>query len=350
MKLHHSLILLFNLAFYLPSLAASNPPGLVVAWGDVIAMRSQGPPPEFAYATEGVAIAGEPFTNATSVSAGIFHSVALRRDGTAVGWGNNVRSQAVGFPTPGIEATNGVVVINGRALTNVISVAAGANFSLALRTDGTVAAWGSSKMGECNVPSGLSNVIGISAGEFHSLALKSDGTVATWGGRKSIFSGVSNIVQVSASRSWWHDAVILRDGTVLEQLSDGEIRIPLSGSNFVAVTSGYNHGLALTRDGAVYGWGYNSGGQATGVPTWAGSRQSSGIVVIDGSPLTNAIAISAGQEYSLALKIDGTVVAWGNKRFYRDVPANLKGVVAISAGDGFCLAITTNYVAVPSSK
>jgi len=52
------------------------------------------------------------------------------------------------------------------------------------------------------------------------------------------------------------------------------------------------------------------------------------------------MAISAYYGYSLALKRDGTVVGWGEN--CPGIPAGLAGVVAIAAGDDFCLAITTN--------
>jgi alpha-tubulin suppressor-like RCC1 family protein len=64
-------------------------------------------------------------------------------------------------------------------LTNVVAIAAGSSHNLALKADGTVAAWGF--YGLTNVPLGLTNVVAIACGSFHSLALKSDGTVAAWG-------------------------------------------------------------------------------------------------------------------------------------------------------------------------
>jgi Regulator of chromosome condensation (RCC1) repeat len=59
-------------------------------------------------------------------------------------------------------------------LSRVTAIAAGFRHSLALKSDGTVVAWGcnaSLDSGQCKVPSGLSRVTGIAAGDYHSLAL-----------------------------------------------------------------------------------------------------------------------------------------------------------------------------------
>ena len=49
--------------------------------------------------------------------------------------------------------------------------------------------------------------------------------------------------------------------------------------------------------------------------------------------LTDVVGISAGRDHSLALKKDGTVVAWGyNNEQQCDVPTGLTDVVGVSAG------------------
>src|SRR5580658_645363 len=97
-------------------------------------------------------------------------------------------------------------------LTNVVAIAAGLRHNLALKSDGTVVAWGACLNGNSitriTVPEGLSNVIAIAAGEWHCLALKEDGTVTGWG----------------------------YDG-------DGEVDIPDNLSNVVAIAAGYSHSL-----------------------------------------------------------------------------------------------------------
>jgi len=98
-----------------------------------------------------------------AIAAGNLHSLALRADGTVVGWGN----------------PDGVISIPPTA-TNIIAIAAGSGFSAALRADGTVVQWGNGIV-NYPVPSNLTNVVAISASGTHCTALRKDGTVASWG-------------------------------------------------------------------------------------------------------------------------------------------------------------------------
>ena len=60
-------------------------------------------------------------------------------------------------------------------------MAAGGYHNLAVRTDGTVIGWGANFSGQATPPPGLNHVIAVAAGEWHSLALRSDGNVVGWG-------------------------------------------------------------------------------------------------------------------------------------------------------------------------
>ncbi|MDH5515313.1 MAG: hypothetical protein OEY45_09145, partial [Gammaproteobacteria bacterium] len=127
----------------------------------------------------------------SSVAAGRFHTLALASDGGVWAWGDNTEGQ-LGDGT----LTNAGIPVPVNALSNVVAIDAGNDFSLALKDDGTVWAWGNNSSGQLGngtdplnpvdsaVPvqvSGLDTVIAIASGANYSLALKSDGTVWGWG-------------------------------------------------------------------------------------------------------------------------------------------------------------------------
>ena len=108
----------------------------------------------------------------------------------AIALGSALALPGVMTATPAVAATpSGTVVPWGgqnywgestvpTGLSGVVAVAGGGVHSLALKSDGTVAAWGHL---DAAIPAGLTDVIAIAAGSSHSLGLKSDGTVVAWG-------------------------------------------------------------------------------------------------------------------------------------------------------------------------
>ncbi len=102
----------------------------------------------------------------------------------------------------------------------------------------------------------------------------------------------------------------------------GLASLPVSVTNAVAVSAGARHNLALRRDGSVVAWGATD---QTNVS----------------ADLTNVLAVSAGSDHSVALSADGTVAAWGgsNNVGQTNVPASLSNVVAIAAGGSHSLAL-----------
>lgn len=111
-------------------------------------------------------------------------------------------------------------------------------------------------------------------------------------------------------------------------------------TDIVAVTAGRSHSLALRSDGTVSGWGFNPFGQATGLIDERSPEVASGPVRVGGQMLRGVAAVSAGDNISLALLSNATVVAWGsNLRQGLDVPLELTNAVAIAAGWTHCLAL-----------
>jgi hypothetical protein len=202
--------------------------GRVVEWGPGALL----PPPTVA-AT---------LTNVVAGSVGYSHSLALKADGTVVAWGDNTFGQCNVPPN----------------LSGVIAVAAGGPYSVALTADGTVTVWAQGP--ETNVPSDLTNVIAISSYD-NILALRGDGTVAAWGdnqhGECNVPADLTNAIAISCGGFW--SVALRRDGTLTAWGDNtfGQCNIPADLTNVIAVSAGWGEALALKADGTVVDWGYN---------------------------------------------------------------------------------------------
>ncbi|HXJ55142.1 MAG TPA: immunoglobulin domain-containing protein [Verrucomicrobiae bacterium] len=244
-------------------------------------------------------------TNAIAVSASQSHVLALRPDGTVVGWGDPYGGK---LPVPA-------------SASNLVSVAAGGEFSLGLRRDGTVLVWGdqANNYGVGNLPQGLTNVVQLCAAYSWALALKADGTVAQWGTyiggwMKPPPAGLANVVQISAGAR--HALALLRDGTVVGWGSDdcSQANPPANLSNVVQVVAGNCYSMALRNDGSVVEWG-----RETYAPP---------------SDATNLVAIATGNFHRVGLRDDGVVFSWGFENGGAGqirVPTDLPPVIAIAA-------------------
>jgi alpha-tubulin suppressor-like RCC1 family protein len=216
-------------------------------------------------------------------------------------------------------------------LSNVVDIRAGEWHNLALKADGTLIAWGADNSGQANIPSDVTNVMFIAAGGYHNLAVKADRTVRVWGqndyGQSTVPAGLSNVVAVAGG--WVHSLALKADGTVIAwgRNDEGQATVPFDLNNVVAISSGEYHNLALKADGTVTAWGYNGFGQTT----------------IPAGLSNNVVAIAASGLHSLALKTDGTVTAWGWNDFGQaTVPAGLSNVAAITGGAEHSLALKSD--------
>ncbi len=264
------------------------------------------------------------------IAAGARHSLALKSNGTVWAWGNNGDGQLGDETTK--NRTIPAQVSNVNAITTIDG---GASHSLALKSDGTVWVWGANWDGQLGdgtntrktTPvqiSGLSDIISIACGMYHSIALKSDGTVWAFGR---------------------NDYGQLGDGTNVYRNKP----VQVSGlSDVIAIAGGDYHCLALKSDGIVWAWGNNESGQLGDGTT---TNRNTPVQV---SSISNVAAIARGWVHSLALKSDETVWAWGSNgsgqlgdgtTTNRTTPVNItniNNIIAIAGGGGYTIALKSD--------
>jgi len=333
------------------SYAISRPSSNVYAWGrndfGQIGNASSG---TNVYSATLISAAG----SVRKLSAGAFHVVAIRVDGTLVGWGYN------GYGNVGDNTTmnrTAPVVLTG-AVGNYIDIASGVFHNVALRTDGRVYTWGADYKGQLGNGSGSASSVlqptitsysgwRIGAGNEHSLIYWFSGQ--TWyAGDPSFGQGLddpgsapapdftifqyigthNSRPQAMVSGHGQHVALVKANGTILTwgNNSDGQLGngTSSSGATFVAqsiaprwsldrfiqVSSGDQHSTALRADGTVWCWGSDGFGQLGNDATQANST-----IPVQVSGLSDIVEIAAGAYHSIALNASGSVSAWGYDQY-----------------------------------
>ncbi len=325
-------------------------------------------------------------SSGVSLAVGLTHAVALRSDGTVTAWGAGESGQTQVPP----------------GLADVMAVGAGDRFSAALRRDGQLVLWGDYP----EPPKSLPPLKSFAVGRLRIVALGVDGSVHAWGvntsqlhlwtdGLQSILSvGISldalailalgqppvilkepgsrlfgsgerltldvSVIHFGPTRYQWflNDVAIpgetnasltryfigsrqegvytatvsnrygtrttsparmmLTDTLLLEPGRPGPVDVPrpdLLGPVRGAAVGAF-HTVALRPDGTVLAWGGNQAGQCNVPPA-----------------VQDVVALAAGYQHTLALRRDGSVVAWGaNDAGQCAVPPDLKPVTAVAAG------------------
>ena len=274
---------------------------------------------------------------APGLAGGTYHSVAMRSDGSLFAWGRNAgRELADGTTTMRLQPG----VVGG--VSGVAAITAGNGFTLARLLDGRVVGWGgngSSELGDGTTTNprvwpvaatGITSAVAIDAGSDHALAILADGTTMGW--------GRNNAGQIGDGTSTGRSTPTVVSGV----------------TNAVAVSAGNGFSLAVTADGVAWSWGGNASGQlGTGNTT---PRLTPGTV----PGITNARAVASGNWTSYFLLTDGTVRsvgsnvgvagaggALGNGSYggQTTTPVTVSGltnVVQIAAGSAHGLALKTD--------
>ena len=225
---------------------------------------------------------------------------------------------------------------------------------------GPVYAWGNGVDGEigdgaapaaqavptlAHLPSGVT-AVQVAAGAETSYALGSDGNVYTWGngtdgelGNGSTTPLQDTPVKVDLSALGGVDPVAVAAGTDMAYLLDADgrvwafgadgngelgdggaggeeltpVQVPLGGRTIVAIAAGSISGYALDEDGNIWAWGYGVDGQLGNGASGSGEVAARPSPVVDaaGSDLT-ASAIAAGASDGYAIGTDGNLYAWGD--------------------------------------
>lgn len=193
-------------------------------------------------------------------------------------------------------------------------------------------AWGRQNWsGELNVPKELMNITAIAVGGERNLVLRSDGTLFAWGSRiegtLEVRLGVTNLLSMSTDGDQ-ETLLVFPNREVFRLDTTGHLS-PTGMTNVISVSVNGNRRMALRADGTVLAWGSS---------LW---RPES----FEVEDLTNAVAVAAGPNHCLALRADGTVVGYGasiqDGYIYgqTNVPVGLSNVVAIAASHFHNLAL-----------
>jgi YD repeat-containing protein len=291
-------------------------------------------------------------TDWKQVSAGGFHTAAIKTDGTLWVWGRMSYGSLGNALITGTRSTPVTTFAGG---TNWKQVSSGNRHTAAIKTDGTLWVWGTTSNGRLgntlivgNRSTPITTFAGgtdwkqVSSGYAHTMAVKTDGTLWGWGNGLlgqlgnvltansstpvTTFAGGTDWKQVSSGRE---HTVALKDNGVNKELFvwgneySGKIGNGFTsrrkavftptttfagGTNWKQVSSQFNCGVAVKTDGTLWTWGVTTNGQL-GNGVTVNSVVSTPVTTFAGG--TNWKHVSNGAVHTAAIKTDGTLWVWG---------------------------------------
>ncbi|MCD0478765.1 T9SS type A sorting domain-containing protein [Chryseobacterium sp. LC2016-29] len=226
-----------------------------------------------------------------TLSAGAEYSLGIKTDGTLWAWGNNLYGQL----GDGTTVDRNIPIQIGTA-NNWLKIDTNSYYSLAIKADGTLWAWGMNSDGQLGdgtkidrfIPTQIgtaTNWKSISAGVAHSLAIKTDGTLWGW--------GRNNYGQ-------------LGDGTTIGKIVPTQLG---TATDWQSISAGVSHTLALKTNGTLWGWGRNNYGQLGDGTTTAKT------IPVQIGTATNWKSIDAGDHHSIGTKTNGMLWGWGYNQY-----------------------------------
>ena len=224
-----------------------------------------------------------------AVSLGDVHTAVIKNDNALYMWGVNSKG-CLGNETYDLSDTP------VKVMDDVSCVSLGFNHSAAVTSDGSLYTWGCNTYGQLgNGKSGeneaeaepvkiMDNVQYVSLGGQHSAAVTKDGSLYMWG--KNDYGQIGN--GKSGENEIQPEPVKIMD-------------------NVQYVSLGMLFSAAVTKDGSLYMWGENGGGQLGN-----GESGNKALWTVPIKIMDNVAAVSLGNEHSGALTKDGELYMWGN--------------------------------------
>jgi len=224
------------------------------------------------------------FTDWCQLSAGTTHSLGVRQNGTAWGWG----AGTAGRIGDGSVAVRSSPVLVAGGFTDWCQVSAGNQHSLGVRTNGTAWAWGTPLVGALgdgttvgtsspvSVIGGFTDWCQVSAGFAHSLGVRQNGTAWAWGGG---------------------DSGRLGDGTTTEKSSP--VSVVGGFTNWCQVIGGQTHSLGVRTNGTAWAWGQGFVGRLGDGTT---VNKSSPVSIVGGFTDWRCVSTHVSGSHSLAIR------------------------------------------------